>query len=213
MPRVNRIPADKPQLPQQRVRPVQARSRKKIDAILDATADLLQRYGIDAVTTLAIAEKAGVPPATVYHYFENRLAIFAALARRIIDAVDTNLMPILAEKLAAPVPEIRAILQGLFDAYAQSPGYVPVLTAMRAEPALQELVRESNQRSADFLASVLQRRTRLSPERAARVAWIISESCEIVLEQALISDAQEANALLDEQSTMVEVLFLHYAQS
>jgi AcrR family transcriptional regulator len=212
MPRVNRIPADIPQLPQQRVRPVQARSRKKIDAILDATADLLQRYGIDAVTTLAIAEKAGVPPATVYHYFENRLAIFAALARRIIDAVDTNLLPILAEKLAAPVPEFRAILQGLFDAYSQAPGYVPVLTAMRAEPALQALVRESNQRSADFLATVLQRRTQLSPERAARVAWIISESCEIVLEQALISNAPEADALLDEQSTMVEVLFLYYAQ-
>lgn len=212
MPRVNRIKTDSPQPPQQRVKPVQARSRLKIDAILDATADLLQHHGVDAATILAIAAKAGVPPATVYHYFENRLAIFAALAKRIMDAVDADLLTVLAEKLDDPEPDFRTILQGLFNAYAQAPGYVPVLTAMRAEPALQALVRESNRRSAAFIAGLLLHRTHLTPERAQRIAWIISESCETVLEEALTSAPEEAAALLDEQSGMVEVLFRHYAQ-
>lgn len=211
MPRVKRT-TERPQPPQQRVMPVQARSRLKIDAILDATAALLQQQGVDAVTILAIAARAGMPPATVYHYFENRLAIFAALAKRIMDAVDAELLAVLAEKLEDAAPDFRAILQGLFKAYAQAPGYVPVLSAMRAEPALRELVRESNRRSALFIAALLQQRTRLDADRAQRISWIISESCELVLEEALTSPPGEAQALLDEQAHIVGVLFLHYAQ-
>lgn len=213
MPRVSRIPAETPLPPQLRVRPVQARSRQKMDAILDATAALLQAHGVDAVTILAIAARAGVPPATVYHYFENRLAVFAALARRTMEQVDAELLQVLAKALEAPVPDFRAILQGLFDAYAQAPGYVPVLATLRAEPALRVLVRESNQRSADFLAALLQQRGQLSPARARRVGWIISESCETVLEEALVSGVEEARALLDEQAHIAAVLFRHYAPS
>ncbi len=213
MPRVTRSKADIPQAPQQRVKPVQERARRKMDSILDATAALLQQHGVEAVTILAIAAEAGVPPATVYHYFENRTAVFAALARRIMAAVDADLLNILAERLVMPEPDMRAILQGLFDAYAQAPGYVAVLTAMRAEPALQALVRESNQRSATFIAALLQQRGTLPPERAARIAWIISESCETVLEEALTSTPENAAALLDEQSYIIDVLFHHYAQA
>jgi hypothetical protein len=128
-----------------------------------------------------------------------------------MEAVDRELLAGLAGKLAAVSPDFRAILQGLFDAYAQAPGYVPVLTVMRAEPALQALVRESNRRSAELVAGLLQQRTQLSPARAQRIAWIISEGCETVLEEALTSGPAEAAALLDEQAQMVEVLFRHYA--
>lgn len=211
MPRVTRINADGPQKPQQRVQPVQERSRKKIDAILDATATLLERHGIDAVSTSAIAEQAGIPPATVYHYFENRLAIFAALAKRIIGDVDNGLMLVLQVQLSAPEPDLRLILQGLFEAYRQAPGYVAVLAALRAEPALQELVKESNQRIADVLAAMLLLRTSLSTERARRISWIISECTETVLEAALTADEAEAKALLDELGVIVECLFGHYA--
>lgn len=211
MPLANRPPTESPSPPLQRVKPVQARSRLKIDRILDAAAALLQEHGADAVTMLAIAARACVPPATVYHYFENRLAVFAALAQRIIEAVDNELLAGLGGKLGQAAPDFRAILQGLFEAYAQAPGYVPVLTAMRAEPALRRLVRESNQRSAVLIAGLLQQRTRLPPERAQRIAWIISEECETVLQEALMSAPDLARALLDEKAAMVEVLFRHYA--
>lgn len=211
MPRVNRITAAGPQRPKQRVQPVQERSRRKIDAILDGTARLLERFGVDAVSTSAIAEEAAIPPATVYHYFENRLAIFAALAKRIMDDVDRGLMDLLQKQLTAPVPNLRLILQALFQAYKQAPGYVQVLSVLRAEPALQEMVHESNQRVADLLAQLLVGCTALPPERTRRIAWIMSESTEIVLQAALMADADEAQALLDEHSVIVECLFAHYS--
>lgn len=212
MPRVPRIRPGAPQEPKQRVQPVQARARKKIDAILDATNTLLERHGVEAVTTTAIAEAAGVPPATVYHYFENRLAIFAALARRTTESVDTALIPLIEAQMATGKPDIRALLEGLFDAYAAQPGYVSVMAALRAEPTLQQVARESNERGAAAIAAMLSKVGKLPPKRAARVAWIVSETCDTVLQAALVAERREARALIDEAVTVVECLFAYYSR-
>ena len=201
-----------PKGPQQRVQPVQERSRKKINAILDAAALLLQKHGIEAVSTTSIAEQAGIPPGTVYHYFDNRLAVIAALAKRTIGEVDAGLADVLLTELSGPVPDWRAVLEGIFRAYAQSPGYVAVLTTIRAEPTLQLLARESNQRTADMLASVLAARTHQPLERARRIAWIMSECTDTVLQAALMANEAEAAALLDELCAIVEILFTHYSR-
>lgn len=211
MPRVPRIHPDGPQEPRQRVQPVQERSRKKIDAILDATARLLGQHGIDAVSIVAIAEEAGIPSATVYHYFENRLAIFAALARRIINRVDEELIAIIQTQLATREPDIRMILKSLYEAYARSPAYVSVLVTLRAEPALHEVVKESNQRIADVIAAMLAQHVVLPAGRAKRVGWIVAECCDAVLQRALLADKAEARALLDELTVIVEGMFSHYS--
>lgn len=211
MPRVSRIRPEGPQEPRQRVQPVQARSRQKIDAILDATARLLATHGVDAISTSAIAEEAGVPAPTVYHYFENRLAVFAALARRVIDDVDAALIPLIQAQMAQPQPNIRLTLQGLFDAYAKSPEYAAVLSTLRAEPALQEIVKQSNERVAAVIAAMLSSRSGLPAARAKRVGWIVAESCDAVLQRALLAGKSEAKALFEELIVVIECLFAHYS--
>lgn len=211
MPRVTRIHPDGPQQPKQRVQPVQERSRKKIDAILDATAQLLGQHGIEAISISAIADEAGIPPATVYHYFENRLAIFAALARRIINSVDEELIVIIQAQLATGEPDIRMMLRSLYEAYARSPVYVAVLVTLRAEPALHDVVKESNQRIADVIAAMLAQHSKLSPARARRVGWIVAECCDAVLQRALLAEKAEARALLDELVVVVECMFGYYS--
>lgn len=194
----------------QRVVPVQARSRQRIDAILDATAALLAAAGAEAATTTAIARAAGTTPATVYHYFENRLAVFAALARRTMAEVDAALTESLTALGESDALDSGELLATLYRAYHEAPGYVSVLRALRAEPALGELVRESNARMATVIAAVLARRTRLAPERAARVAQILSEVCEQVLQAALMAPPGEAAQLMAEMAEMLDVLFRHY---
>lgn len=198
-------------LARQRVVPVQARSRQRIDAILDATAALLAAEGAEAATTSAIARAAGTTPATVYHYFENRLAVFAALARRTMAGVDAALTERLGALALAEELSTGDLLASLYEAYRDAPGYVAVLRALRAEPALHELVQESNLRMARVIADVLDRRTRLAPERALRVAVIMSDVCEQVVQAALMASADEAAALIAEMSEMLDVLLAHYA--
>lgn len=59
--------------------PRQARSRERVDLIMDATRELLREAGLAGVTTTAIAERAAIPVGSVYQYFPNKKAIFVAL--------------------------------------------------------------------------------------------------------------------------------------
>ena len=200
-----------PAAPRQRVRPVQERSRRKIDAILDATGRLIGRHGVDAVTMVAIAEEAGVPPPTVYHYFENRLAVFAAIVQRTADEVDAALIPLIEAQMAGGQPDVRMLLQHLYRAYAAQPGYLALLSTLRAEPALQAEARRSNERVAGAIAGMLVQVAPLPPARARRVAFIVSETCDAVLHAALASTPRVASELVNEAAVMVEALFRHYA--
>jgi AcrR family transcriptional regulator len=62
--------------------PTQARSRERLRRVLDAAEELLTRQGASAFTTARIAESAGVPIGSVYHYFSDKGAIVEALALR-----------------------------------------------------------------------------------------------------------------------------------
>ena len=60
----------------------QARSRATVEALLDATADILIRHGYAKLTTNRIAERAGVNIASLYQYFPGKEAIVAELRCR-----------------------------------------------------------------------------------------------------------------------------------
>lgn len=206
------MPLHPPSAARQRVVPVQQRSRLKIETILDATSRLLVSHGLEHVTMLVIAEEAGLAPATVYHYFESRLAIFAALVERTMTQVDDILAQHLTDFADSQAVSSAPLLTYLHAAYRQAPGYVQLLQVLSAEPSLRSIVQASNQRIAQVLADMLVRRAQLTSERAARIAWIISESCEQVLQEALLIPDDQADLLMQELVEMVDVLFEHYCE-
>lgn len=76
---------------QPRRQPVQARSRERVEKILDAAVQLLIEEGYDAVKTNAIARRADVSIGSVYQFFPNRFAIFGALAERYREKIARSL--------------------------------------------------------------------------------------------------------------------------
>src|SRR5580658_5824215 len=70
-----------------RRRPKQRRARQTVEAVLDAVVRLLKRDGSKAITTNRIAEAAGVSIGSVYQYFPDKRAIFAALHDRHAEAM------------------------------------------------------------------------------------------------------------------------------
>ena len=67
--------------------PVQARSAASVDAILEATIQVLLRVGKDRLTTTRVALRAGVSVGTLYQYFPNKSALLQAALRRHLDEV------------------------------------------------------------------------------------------------------------------------------
>jgi AcrR family transcriptional regulator len=62
--------------------PRQRRSTATVDTILEAAARILEANGLDALTTNAVAERAGVSIGSLYQYFPGKAAILAELIRR-----------------------------------------------------------------------------------------------------------------------------------
>lgn len=64
----------------------QQRSRFTIDALLEATARIVDQVGLDRATTNRIAELAGVSVGSLYQYFPGKEALLAALIAREAEA-------------------------------------------------------------------------------------------------------------------------------
>ena len=65
--------------------PQQARSRQRVEAMIDAAERLIGEHGYDAVTTTQVAEAAGVTVASLYQFFPDKRALAQVLAQRYVD--------------------------------------------------------------------------------------------------------------------------------
>ena len=80
--------------------PSQARGHERVRALLEATGSLLEEVGYEALTTKAIAERAGTPIGSFYQFFGNRDAVVAALVDSYRDQIRSY---------------VRASVRGHFD--------------------------------------------------------------------------------------------------
>jgi len=78
-----------------RKKPSQSRAAETVAAILEAAARILERGGLPAYNTNAVAERAGVSVGSVYQYFPNKDALTAAL-------IDRETATLLADLAAVP---------------------------------------------------------------------------------------------------------------
>lgn len=60
--------------------PRRKNGQRRLKALIDATDTLLQEYDVGQISLNKIAESAGVPPASVYHFFPSKEAALIELA-------------------------------------------------------------------------------------------------------------------------------------
>ncbi len=72
---------------QPRKTPLQARSSASVEAILQATLQVLVSVGKERLTTTRVALRAGVSVGTLYQYFPNKSALLQACLRHHMDRV------------------------------------------------------------------------------------------------------------------------------
>jgi AcrR family transcriptional regulator len=76
-----------PVLLEPRKLPIQVRSAASVDAILEATIQVLLSVGKERLTTTRVASRAGVSVGTLYQYFPNKSALLQAVLRRHLEEV------------------------------------------------------------------------------------------------------------------------------
>lgn len=109
--------------------PRQERSRATVEALLEATADILVRDGYAKLTTNRIAARAGVNIASLYQYFPGKEAIVAELRRRHGAEERAALRQVLAERAAGSVEStIRKLVSIGVAGHAHDPRLHRVFT-------------------------------------------------------------------------------------
>lgn len=93
-----------------RKRPRQARARVTVDAIFEATIQLLLKEGMHGLTTTRIAERAGVSVGTMYQYFPNKQALIYALNERYLDTLAERMETACLAQHGAPAGRMVEVL-------------------------------------------------------------------------------------------------------
>ncbi|WP_336966522.1 TetR/AcrR family transcriptional regulator [Sphingobium aquiterrae] len=184
-------------------KPLQERSRRTFDALLDAAGVLLGECGIERISTNMICERAGVTPPAFYRYFDDKYAIVEALAERLMEKQNVALetwvaryrdagLAVIAEKVIDLIREMDRITGG-------QPGALWIMRALRAVPSLTHIRLFSHNYVADLLADiyapylphvsrdVIRRRTRMSVEMAYSLDEMLKE--EEADRESLFADA------------------------
>lgn len=76
--------------------PLQERSRRTVERILDAAARIFHEQGYGGATTNDIADEAQVSVGSLYQYFPNKDALLVALTKRHIEAATAGLTDLLS---------------------------------------------------------------------------------------------------------------------
>jgi AcrR family transcriptional regulator len=72
-------------------RKLRAASQARVDSILDAARELLAVEGVASLSIYSVAERAGIPPSSVYHFFASVPALLEALTADIHAAFRASL--------------------------------------------------------------------------------------------------------------------------
>jgi AcrR family transcriptional regulator len=191
----------------QRARPQQERAAQTRRGLLDATLALLDRHGVERLTTTAIVEQAHVSPGTFYRYFDDKAEILAVLRDEAVRAIEDDLMVSVVGALEADADAaMRSIVTTLVEAFERHRAVVLAmvdqLPAGHNANVLPEIEADLHQ-----LASLLPRRHRpdLSPERLEAVVFLtmgvlVSTCLRIALQRP---PQVERDVLVDLATTML----------
>jgi AcrR family transcriptional regulator len=152
-----------------RKHPRQDRSRAKVDGILAAAADLCSGPGLDALTTNAVAAKAGVSIGSLYQYFPGKAALLAALIRAerasLLEAVERIVCSDAAQSLTHLVDEL---IEATVTHYLARPSLSRTLNLARSQLPPDPEAAEFSTRITVLIAARLHGLKILRPDTTAQ---------------------------------------------
>jgi AcrR family transcriptional regulator len=130
-----------------RKKPQQRRSRATIDTIFEAAIQVLLANGLDGITTLQIAERAGVSVGSLYQYFPNKRALLAAVVKRHVGEVADATIAACRSAHGKPMADMCALMMaGFVDAKTRRPEVSRALYLPSAAVDADAIVKEESAR-------------------------------------------------------------------
>ena len=136
--------------------PVQARSTASVDAILEATIQVLLSVGKQRLTTTRIASRAGVSVGTLYQYFPNKSALLRAVLKHHLDQVTEAVERVCREQRGATLCHMGIALTNAFlQAKMRNARTSVALYAVSTDVDGARIVKEMGTRSTQAIVELL----------------------------------------------------------
>lgn len=131
--------------------PAQARSAARVEALLDAAAELLHDLEPEEITVRDLAASAGVPTGTLYQFFTDKDAVLQALAVRFLAAVPG----VLDAALSTDGDDWSRTVVVVVDGYAAMIREHPAIRRLWLSGALDAATRGLERETDDAIAAQL----------------------------------------------------------
>jgi len=127
--------------------PRQARSTTTVEAIFEASIQVLLVDGPTRLTTTSVAKRAGVSVGTLYQYFPNKQALFYAVNQRYLEMLAERVEQACKRHHGRPFAEMAAALVGTYiEVKVERRDVTRVLYLAAVEVNVAEHVEEMTQR-------------------------------------------------------------------
>jgi AcrR family transcriptional regulator len=137
--------------------PVQARSAASVDAILEATIQVLLHVGKERLTTTRVALRAGVSVGTLYQYFPNKSALLqAALTRHLAEVTDAVELVCKEQRGRTPREMVTALITAFLEAKMRDAKTSVALYAVSSDLDAARIVQQIGTRSNKAIVRMLE---------------------------------------------------------
>jgi AcrR family transcriptional regulator len=140
---------------QPRKTPLQARAVATVDAMSEATIQVLLRDGADRLTTTRVAERCGVSVGTLYQYYPNKDALLASVLAAHLDRVAAALEEACERARGRPLAAmVRTVVEAFVDAKLERADISLALYHVAPEvggPALGRRLRQRSRKALDAM--------------------------------------------------------------
>jgi AcrR family transcriptional regulator len=140
-----------------RKRPIQARSTITVEAICEATVQVLLSHGAERLTTTRVAQRAGVSVGTLYQYYPNKQSLLFAVLENHLNSVVARVEAVCESASHKPLAEmIQEMVEAFVDAKMERADISVALYRVSAEVGGPALLKRNSQRSRKAVEAMLQ---------------------------------------------------------
>jgi AcrR family transcriptional regulator len=137
--------------------PIQARSAVTVEAISEATIQVLLSHGAERLTTTRVAARAGVSVGTLYQYYPNKQSLIFAVLEHHLNNVAGRVEAACESACHKPLAEmIRETVEAFVDAKMERADISVALYRVSAEVGGPALIKRISQRSRKAVEAMLQ---------------------------------------------------------
>src|SRR5215813_2430316 len=142
------MPADPLLAFEPRKMPVQARSTVTVDAISEATIQVLLSHGAERLTTTRVAERAGVSVGTLYQYYPNKQSLLFAVLEHHLNRVAARVEEACESARHKPLTKmIQEMVEAFVNAKMERADISVALYHVASDVGGPALIKRVNQRS------------------------------------------------------------------